>query len=252
MAAKQERTMETRIIDSTWAGHEYTNTIDATFEVKQLVCENDLFNAYRLRHKIFAEELRWVDTNGKYLEVDGYDKSSVHFGVLYEDMLLSYLRLIVPGQTFMMEREFIDLVGNDHVIRKANDTCEVSRLCVSPLARSGKIPTNFGDHGVAMHLYKSVYQWCDRNMIRYLYLVVEKKVARMLAMAGFPCKVIGEPKVMPDGVVAVAAMMDWREFEAQNAWKRSSLLEWFNQDQSGHGMPPLRQPEIYSQRQAFA
>ena len=244
--------METRIIDSTWRGQVYTNGVTGSFEAKQLVDENELLHAYRLRHKIFAEELRWVDTTPGGLEVDGYDKSSVHFGVWYEDKLLSYLRLIVPGQTFMMEREFIGLVGKDHVIRKAADTCEVSRLCVSPVARSGDIPTNFGNHGVAMHLYKAVYQWCNRNKIRFLYLVVEKKIARMLTMAGFPCHGIGEPKVMPDGVVAVAAMMDWRAFEEQNARKRSDLLEWFNQDQSGHGMPPLRQPATCSPRQASA
>jgi hypothetical protein len=35
---------------------------------------------------------------------------------------------------------------------------------------------------------------------------------------------------MPDGVVAVAVIMDWKEFETLNTQKRPDMLKWFITD----------------------
>lgn len=152
----------------------------------------------------------------------------------------------------MLEREFLSLVGIKHEIRKEYDTVEVSRLCVAPEARSNVVSINFGIHRISMLLYKGVYHWCIRNNIRYLYLVVEYKIYRLLKAKGFPCKRIGEPQTMPDGVTAVATIMDWREFESLNTVKRPDMLRWFTQYQTLLVQGLLQQPDFSLQRQTFA
>lgn len=227
-------------------GLPYASAQDVTARVLQA---RDVPSAYGLRHKVFAQELRWVPQSDDGLERDVYDAHALHFGVFRDRKILSYLRLVSPEHRYMLEKEFRALVSPDHDIRKAPDTREVSRLCVSFDERGTKVRTSLGCLGVSMLLYRQVYQWCVPNKVRYLYLVVEYKVLRLLKMFGFPCVLVGEPTRMPDGVVAAAAIMDWREFEAKNLLARPELVEWFNQDpeyQDGLLPPP---PAAYSERQ---
>lgn len=176
-------------------------------------------HAYHLRHEVFAKELRWVPRNNKGIEFDVYDGHAEHFGVFRNTSILSYLRLVTPSYGYMLEKEFSNLVSPYHSLRKEDDTREVSRLCVKSDERSTKVQTEIGPVGLSILLYQSVYNWCIQSKVRYLYLVVEYKVYRLLRIFGFPCMQIGNPTEMPDGVVAVAAMMDWREFEDTNERK---------------------------------
>jgi len=235
-----------RLDSSVALGSPYEAGQDITARV---LAARDIPAAYGLRHKVFAQELRWVPQSDDGLERDVYDAHAKHFGVFRGRKILSYLRLVSPEHRYMLEKEFRALVSSDHDIRKAPDTREVSRLCVSFDERGTKVPTSIGSLGVSMLLYRQVYQWCVPNKVRYLYLVVEYKVLRLLKMFGFPCVLVGEPTRMPDGVTAAAAIMDWREFEAKNLLSRPELLDWFNQDPECRGglLPPP--PAAYSERQ---
>ncbi|MEW6608316.1 MAG: acyl-homoserine-lactone synthase [bacterium] len=186
--------------------------------VKNIITEEEKIQAYRLRHRVFCEELCWLPQREDKMEIDNYDKSAVFFGVFdNERRLLAFLRVITPEGLFMIEREFSFLVRNGYKIRKQNDTVEISRLCVAPESRNTLILGNFGFHFISVFLYKGVYHWCIRHKVRYLYFVVELKIYRLLRSIGFPCKIIGKPKRMPDGVIAIAGIIDRQEFEALNA-----------------------------------
>jgi len=128
----------------------------------------------------------------------------------------------------MIENEFLSLVDPQHVIRKERDTAELSRLCVAPASRQDKIAGNFGIHHISMLLFKGVYQWCFKNHIRNLYAVTEHKIYKLLCIKGFPCKLVGNPHVMPDGVLAVAFIIDLKEWEATYLPKNPKLLNWFS------------------------
>jgi N-acyl-L-homoserine lactone synthetase len=219
---------------------------------KNIVYQNEVEQAYRLRHEVFSGELGWVPKASDGREVDSYDEHAEHFGVYRNHELLSYLRLVMPSYRFMLEKEFSCLVSSDHEIIKTSDTCEVSRLCVSSGERGTRIDSPIGMVGVSMLLYRSVYQWCVRFGVRHLYLVVEHRVYRLLSMLGFPCSLVGKPTRMPDGVVAVAAIMDWREFEEINRRKRPELVSWFSQSQAFQGGLPLRPLEPGSRLRAFS
>jgi acyl homoserine lactone synthase len=234
-------------------GIEYKQSFEPVHKVDaRVICDDTIWLAHRLRHKVFAEELGWVPWNDNSLEQDVYDGYAEHFGVFRNTQLLSYLRLVTPDYRFMLEKEFSDLVSPGYIIRKANDTREVSRLCVSFEERATKIHTEIGSLGVSMFLYRRVYQWCVEFKVRYLYLVVEYKVFRLLNMLGFPCTLIGEPTRMPDGVMAAAAIMDWRDFEDRNFFKRPELMGWFNQYQAHQDELPPRQLGDGLQHRAFS
>jgi N-acyl-L-homoserine lactone synthetase len=197
--------------------------------VRTITKEIDWEKAGRLRHEIFCNELKWVLHSENGLESDEYDNCAVFFGVFDKnDTLLAFLRLILPGRQFMMEKEFRSLVHQDHIIRKLPDTAEISRLCVAPDARTNG-GGNFGVHRLSLVLFTAVYQWCLANGIRYLYAVTELKIYRLYCIKGFPYKLIGGPENMPDGVTIVAVMMDWDEFEQSNAVSRPELAAWFRQ-----------------------
>jgi acyl homoserine lactone synthase len=203
---------------------------EGRFIVKNLLSDEEKVEAYRLRHRVFAEELKWVPRSETLLEIDEYDNNASFFGV-YDDSnrLVAFLRMILPEKRFMMEKEFSFLVGPDHEIRKSDDTAEVSRLCTLPEARNRRGDDNFGVFGITMLLYKGLYLWSLRNGIRYLYLVVDRTVYRMFRLKGFPCEPVGEPVRMADGCVAVAAMLDLRRGESENRLNRPDMMQWFSQ-----------------------
>ncbi len=218
--------------------------------VKNLNSYAELNAAFLLRHKIFCEELSWVPSNDNLMEIDEFDNNCISFGVFDKNKkLTAYLRLIITINPFMLEHIFSDLIGPMHLLKKKRDTAEITRLCISPEARKNKIMGNFGVNNISMFLYKGVFHWCKKNKIRFLYLVVEDKILRLLNAKGFPCNPIGEPKRMPDGVDAVAALMDWEEFRNNNIVKRPKLIEWFTEFQSSQapGQLPLHDTGLLRQ-----
>jgi acyl homoserine lactone synthase len=226
------------VLSATDKGRSFTRLKNIEINENDYIVRNlfepaDLRKAYELRHLIFAEELGWVSKTDAGLETDDYDRNAVSFGVFDRmNTLSAYMRLIMAGKPFMMEKEFSFLVSPEHRIRKGMDTAEVSRLCVAPGARNDTISGNFGLHSTSIFLLKGVYQWCLKNQVDYLYAVTEEKIYRLYRAKGFPFKLIGEPRQMPDGVIAAALIMDWREFEDINRLKRPKMFNWFCQSSS--------------------
>ncbi|VAX33407.1 hypothetical protein MNBD_NITROSPIRAE03-927 [hydrothermal vent metagenome] len=226
---------------------------EGDFIVKNLAYEREEIQAYHLRYRIFCRELRWVSEKEVLLEIDDYDNYAVFFGVLdRENRLLAYLRLIMPEKPFMIEKEFLPLVGPEHKIKRESNRAEISRLCVAPEARNAKVAGNSGTYGISTFLFKGVYHWCIKNGIRYLYAVAEEKVYRLFCAKGFPYRLIGCPKTMPDGVTAMAVIMDWREFEISGSVKRPKMMRWFTQYQSAVAQLQWQQHASWSQHRAFA
>lgn len=184
---------------------------------KTLMTGKEIVQAYRLRHRVFCEELGWLDHAADGLESDVYDRNAVFFGVLDEaGCLLAFLRLLLPDGPFMLEHEFRSLIGADGRLKKGRDTAEVSRLCIVPEKRNYRGQGNFEIHSLSLFLYQGVYRWCLSHGIRRLYLVIEYRFFRLLRSQKFPCRLLGEPGVVPDRKKSVAACMDWREYESEN------------------------------------
>ena len=223
------------------------------FIVKNLSNDDEMDQAFRLRHRIFCEDLRWVPQSDNLMEIDGYDWHAAHIGVFDQNnTIVAFSRLVFPGTLFMIENEFSTLIGTCHKIRKQHDTTEASRLCVAPESRRVLVKSNFGSHGLSMLVYKGIYHWCVTHNIRYVYMVVELKVYRMLQAKGFRSQMVGEPRTMPDGCVAVATFLDWEEFIAANTLIRPCFVQWFTLNGLCQTPWQKRQPGSWSLPEAFA
>lgn len=227
-------------------GNEYYDIYldEGRYLAKTFSSANEIDGAFRLRHTIFAEQLRWVRVTDTKLEYDRYDDYSIHFGVYEDDELLAYLRVVKPGYPYMIDKEFLGLVGPDHEVRRSVDACEISRLCVSPSARKLMTTDNSWHDNIQMILHKSLYHWCNMHGIRHLYFVVERRVFRMMRFSGIVCKPIGDPLVMPDGVEAIAVVLDLREFDEYNERKNPRMYQWFSQYQPIPSVLPSQQPGL--------
>ncbi|MBI5189402.1 MAG: GNAT family N-acetyltransferase [Nitrospirae bacterium] len=201
---------------------------DGEYSVCVISGDAPMTEAYALRHRVFCDELGWVGDTGGGLEVDGYDRESVPFGVYGGDgSLVAYMRLIPPGGRFMLDGEFACLVAPRHTVVKGPDSAEVSRLCVSPVARAGLAGRGPGQGCALRLLFKGVYQWCLGRGIRYIYAAAEEGALRLYRLRGLPLRPLGGPVRMPDGALVRAVRLDWREFEEKNRVKDPVLLGWY-------------------------
>jgi len=198
---------------------------EGEFLVKTLDTKEELSQACRLRHRVFAEKLRWVPPTEDGQEMDMYDLWGVTIGVLSHDgTLLGMARLLPSSGKFMLENEFGALLPGGYTIRKEQDTAEITRLAVNPDIQDSKLSTQ-----VMLGTLKGIYQWAVENEIRYYYLEVEHRFLRALRMLGFPCEPIGPVvKLPPAGASAVAALYDMTRFDNVNMEKRPGFLEWIS------------------------
>lgn len=198
---------------------------EGEFLVKTLTEESDLQQAYRLRHRVFAETLRWVPSTDDGTEMDMYDLWGVTVGLFAVDgALLGMARLLPSSGKFMLETEFGALLHRGYAIRKAPDTAEITRLAVNPDIRDAKRSSR-----IMLGVLKGIYQWAVENEIRYYYLEVEHRFLRALRLLGFPCEPIGPVVTLPPAEVgAVAAIYDMVRFDEENMHRRPDFLEWIS------------------------
>ena len=193
--------------------------------VKTLNSEREKVEGYKLRHKVFSDGLKWVESTVDGLERDGYDSWATSIGLFLKGGRLSGIFRLLPTKgPFMLEKEFLSLLHPNYVLRKMKDTVEITRLTVDPY---------ISDKGLSSRmmqiLFKGVYQWSVQNDVRYLYMVIEKRFFRVFRAMGFPCEPLGPCKAFPPAsVLSVAAILDLDHFRSVSRRKRPWLLGWIS------------------------
>jgi N-acyl-L-homoserine lactone synthetase len=194
----------------------------------------DQDQAFRLRHLLFAETLHWVPEHPSGREIDEYDRCTEMIGILDgQGRVLGQARMHPSSSPYMIEREFAETLGHSPIPHKGRDTAEVTRFGLDPGARGLQIRTVHGRFDLFAFLMKGLYRWCVAQGANLLYAVVDTRMFRLLHTRGFPFEALAEPKVMPDGVVAVAIRLDWNQFREENRQRRPGLLAWFDQEAAG-------------------
>lgn len=195
---------------------------EAGLIVKTVSAPEEFEGVWRLRHDVFATELRWVPEDPKGLEKDRYDWFSDTIGVFTEDMeTVGSLRMITAPDPFMIDEEFACLMPEGASIDRTPEVAEITRLCVRKEFRSGNCNPN-----ITFLLYKGLYHWNMSKGVRYSAMVVDNRCYRILRLACLPVEALGPFVTMPDGVKAAVCMLDWRRFEADASRKRPEYFEW--------------------------
>jgi acyl homoserine lactone synthase len=218
------------------------------FVVKTLHGEQ-LTQSYRLRHKVFAESLKWVPETDDRQEMDLYDLWGTTVGLVRNDgAVVGVARLLPSSGQFMLEKEFGALLPAEYQIRKTSDTAEITRLAIDPEIRDRGLSSK-----MMLALLKGVYQWAVENDIRYYYLEVEHRFFRTLRALGFPCEMIGEPVVLPPaGASSVAALYDMVRFDEENAIKKPQLLSWISSIETLQGEMIVGRTSTYASCERLA
>lgn len=197
--------------------------IEAEFVVRTLQTSEELSQAYKLRHRVFAETLKWVPKTEDGEEMDMYDLWGRSIGVIDKNGKLHGLARLLPSSgTFMLERDLHALLPSGHVIRKECDTAEITRLAIDPDIKDKGLSAR-----LMLTLIKGIYHWALENSVRYLYLEVDHRFFRVLNAMGISCKPLGPPVALsPAGTLSIAAIMDIVQCEEILGMKRPQVMEW--------------------------
>ena len=212
---------------------------EGEFLVKTLETKEDLTQAYQLRHRVFAERLKWVPERADRLEADLYDAWSSSIGVFADDTkLLGLVRMTHAPVPFMLESEFSACLVGSHRVRKETDTAEITRLAVDPA---------IVDRGLSAKLmktiFKGMYLWCLLHEVRYTYMVVEHRLLRVVQRMGWPCHAIGAPVALPPAeVLSIGGLLDLEEFRHQALMHRPAMLDWLTTTTPVLGQEQLQPP----------
>ncbi|MEK6598818.1 MAG: acyl-homoserine-lactone synthase [Deltaproteobacteria bacterium] len=203
---------------------------EGSYLIKTLSTHEEMDAAFRLRHDVFVDELKWVPASPDKREIDAYDKFAIPLGLFDLSAqtgdnlpLIGYGRLIQSSYPFMVEKEFASLIPKDKPFKKSPNMVELTRICIKKERRADKV----GDLGLTIGhlLYKAVYNLCLIHNSRFLAAVVEKRYYRYLKSL-FPFEPVGEFLPMGDGVLAGTVLLDWRDFERVSLERRPDFMEW--------------------------
>ena len=191
--------------------------------VKSLEEPDELREAYRLRHKVFSQVLRWVPPSRDEMEVDAYDTCASAIGVFTETgALIALSRVLQAPGPFMLEAEFKSCLSPGYQLRTEKGTAEVTRLAVDPELVGKGLSTR-----VLLVMLKGLYQWFLSRDIQTCYMVVDRRFLRVLRAIGIPCEPISRPIALPPaGVVSVAAELNLEKFRLEGAQRCPDFVEW--------------------------
>ena len=198
---------------------------EGEFLVKTLEDKTELTQAYRLRHKVFAEVLRWVPPTDDAQEMDMYDLWGSSIGLIDRSgKLHGMVRLLPASGPFMLEKDLRMLLPTDHVMRKSRDTAEITRLAIDPDIKDKGLSAR-----LMLTLIKGIYHWAMAHGVRYFYLEVDHRFFRVLHAIGIPSDPLGPPVPLPPaGALSIAAMMDIVQCEEVLGRKRPAVMEWMS------------------------
>lgn len=177
--------------------------------------------AYSLRAQVFGAELAWVRPSANGLEMDEFDKSSVHFGIFCpHGQIVATARVTPAGRPWMLDSCFRSLWSNDLPQYQNAHACEISRFALSPTLRSRPI-----HRGVLLVdlMYKALFHFCRLHAIQHGYVVVTPSMLRHMRRRGLVCQQLTPFKRMQDGVYAGVALVDW-ELLAQRSCQGQGLV----------------------------
>lgn len=183
------------------------------FSVKTLESVKERYGAYRLRKKIFCDDLHWVECRNEEIEIDRYDAHAILIGAMdWSEELVGVLRIIPAQRPMMIEKEFISLIATPNQIRKTRHAIEISRMGVSKsICPRQRIQ-------VSNALCIAAYHWCAMHSVRFVYMVIEQKMLRKVNLMGFPCKRMGPVLTLPGCNKTLAAVVDLSDIDSPKRW----------------------------------
>ncbi len=158
-----------------------------------------LEDAYRLRHKVFVDERKWMALEKPdKREVDQFDTpSALHFVVLRNKRVAGYCRLLPTIRPHLLDSVYPWLCERE-TIPTGPDIFEWTRYCVAREWRYGSAVSDVGSE-----LIVGVFEYCLENGINVLTLQADPMWMTRFHELGCPVRPLGFPtEIDNENVVA--------------------------------------------------
>lgn len=172
-----------------------------SLRVKVVSNQHELYQSFRLRHTVFAEQLQWIPLQSDKLDIDRYDEWSDTICAYLDNKLAGSVRMTQAPHPFMIENEFKPCVEGLHTVKKTPDTAEITRLAIDPAYRTSLVTMKT--------IFSGMHEWCiDRN-VRYTYMVSDYRLLKVVQRLGWPFVQVGATLPLPPAeAVSVCALLD--------------------------------------------
>jgi N-acyl-L-homoserine lactone synthetase len=153
--------------------------------IEQIEGKQKCLPIFHLRYEIYCVEKQWLSPQDypEQLETDSLDDQAVHFSAKNDrGEIVGGCRLLLKSR---MKKE-LPISHHPGMYKKTireKNSAEVSRLVVRPEYRNGLISSG---------LYLLTYQYCLKQGISCIYLVVEQPLIRRIHALGIPFELVGE------------------------------------------------------------
>lgn len=185
---------------------------DSTSIVKLVESDSEKEVAYRLRHRIFAEDFGWISASQNRLDIDIYDDFSVMLGSYDKNtsVVQSLIRITRGPHRFMSDDIFSECFGL-HKIRREYDSIDVTRLSLN--THNGHV-TKSTLKSMKL-LFHGLNIWCAYHGVRFIYMVTSESLFRYIVHIGWTFEIMGPPVVFPPAnVKTFGGLLDLRNMRS--------------------------------------
>jgi N-acyl-L-homoserine lactone synthetase len=186
--------------------------------------------AFRLRSHVLVHELGWLLPEGDGWECDRCDGVARHFAVLalldgrLEPTVAGYARVLLPRHRFMLEHEFVELLGGEPLGIDAARAFEISRVVTDPRFRG--VRSREG-RTVTEYLGRAIAQWALSHARHVCYTVCEARHIRALRLCGLHFAQLGRIVEYQRGVAVCAATLDFTRTATDWRTARPADYAWY-------------------------
>lgn len=177
-----------------------------------------LESMYRLRHDIFIERLHWEVPSRDGMESDQFDHASTYYLFMrnLEGEVIASCRFLPTSGPNLLCDVFPELV--DGALPRSDDIWEASRLAIDH--RKERLTSAGGCRKVAGTLFCGIMEFALAMNLTSLVSVSDQRLERLLSLAGWQLKRLGE--TLNFGDYNVAGEQTEVSFEALQLLRRKS------------------------------
>ncbi len=188
------------------------------FEIVPALTEAQKNEAFRIRHNVYCEDLKFESARANRLEIDEYDAQALHLLIrdIRTNEFIGCTRMILtapsdPSYLFPFEKLCASSINrsiSDPAQLPRHKIAEVSRLAVISSYRRRKgeshkdITISNEDYGsisrprfpyIPIGLYIGTIELARLNGINYLFVLTEERLASHFKKLGADIQIIGDP-----------------------------------------------------------
>jgi acyl-homoserine lactone synthase len=171
---------------------------------------DEMEQAYRLRHKVFVEEMGWTDLakpDGR--EIDQFDnKYAVHMLYIEDGKVLGYQRMLPSTRPHLLSDVTPELCDVERPV--GPHIWECSRHCVARGHREkGRVASP-----IANAILSGMVEWCLECGISTAIVEIEPTALLRFVQLHFRPMPLGLPRdIGGQNIIAVTLTFDWRTLE---------------------------------------